>query len=329
MHLKISLFTVLVFFFALLPGKADASEAESEKQLSFNQTLAFLEYETGLSQSQGNFFRRLFGGRRESRAVRTSRSQKHKSGPGRYSPPPSSSEQPTSYGNGGTAQSSSSRRFVRNEPRGPLRPSLREQYYALGIWELGVSAGTAHPITDIGSGKGLGFSEFTDYHTSHFGVNLGLYARYRMNTWFALKLAMDYVNLSAESDQPTNGQYLEHYRFSNDVFEFAARTELMAPGLALHPLDVYAFAGVGVFFSDASVYDSNDQLTEIGVDYSQVQPVIPFGFGFSVDVLHNLKLGYEFGWRNTIFHYLDGYKDNSGSNYDHYFLNSLKIGFHF
>ena len=216
---------------------------------------------------------------------------------------------------------------VRNTPKPPLYTSRRDQYTAFGHWELGLLLGSSHTLTDIGGSKGLGFGDFADYHTSNFGLSGGVYGRYIMNDWFALNLGMNFASLSAERDQPLQVGNNEVLRFQNEIFEFFSNTEFRLPNLARTPWDIYGFIGIGVFFSDASIYGVNDQLITTQDDYSQVQPFIPFGGGFSVKVTNTLRLGYELGWRNTIFHYLDGVKKDN--TYDHYFLNSLKIGFTF
>ncbi len=141
-------------------------------------------------------------------------------------------------------------------------------------------------------------------------------------------MGMDYANLSGQA--PFNEGLTENdpFSFSNDIFEFFAKTEFMLPMLSRSPFDIYGFAGIGVFFSDARVFNANDRLLENSVDYSQVQPVIPMGFGFSYRLPNSLRIGYEFGWRNTIFHYLDGVQMTQ-DNYDNYFFNNLKISFGF
>jgi hypothetical protein len=303
----------------------------------------------GSNLGMDNFWRKLFGinstpdSERRSRsrrhntqpassgsnAERKSRSVRHSSSrPERYSPPASNSNNPQQLGGGSStaATRSSNMSAVRNTPKPPLNRSLRDQSKGLGFWELGFSIGTTHSLTDIGASKSLPFNDFTSYHTSHYSLGGGVYGRYLMNDWFAMNLAMNFSNLHAEVDNP-NDNIQGAIRFNNDIFEFYTNSEFRMPALASTPFDLYGFVGIGIFFSDASIYDSNDRLISNQVDYNQVQPFIPFGGGFSIKVTNSLKLGYEFGWRNTIFHYLDGVK--SDDQYDQYFLNSFKIGFTF
>lgn len=329
MYLRFVLLIVFMVVFAKENSAASHEKISSDQDLTveaFNTINHFSEYSQ--LQLHDNFFRRLFGSRK-TKAERSSRSQGHSNKPQRYTPPPSQSQDPQSYSpKSSGASASSSNQAVRNEPKPPLHTSLRDQYQTLGTWEAGFSLGTSHTITDIAENKGLEWSEFADYHTNNFNLKFGFFTRYIMNEWFALSLGMDYANLSGQVPFGENLPENLPFRFTNDIFEFYAKTELMLPLLARSPFDLYGFVGIGLFFSDARVFDVRDRIVESDVDYSQVQPVIPMGMGFSYKLPNGLRLGYEFGWRNTIFHYLDGVR-MTRDNYDNYFFNSLKISYSF
>lgn len=283
------------------------------------------EYAVELFSGKDNFLRRLLGFSSKTNAEKSSRSERLGKQPKKHSPPKSNSKKPTSYNGDNQSPSSNDPNAVKNNPKPPLQKSLRDQHQSLGYWELGLSIGTSHAISDIAGNKDFPINEFTEYHTTNYSMAGGFYGRYIMNEWFAMNLGMNFANLKAEREFVPEGS--EAMRFNNDIFEFYAKTEFRLPALSRSPFDLYGFVGIGVFFSDASIYDKDDRLITTQDDYSQVQPVIPFGGGFSVKITNNLRIGYELGWRNTIFHYLDGVK--SDEKYDHYFLNSLKIGFVF
>jgi hypothetical protein len=329
-NLSYRTFIVLFCFFCSMLFTANHSEASEngsrtqnglKKQSDFSQSLE-------LNHSADNFFRRLFGERtKSSSGPRKSNSKKHKSTrPQRYSPPASSSQNPESHGNGGSNQQSDMS-SVRNTPKPPLQRSRKDEYQNLGLWEVGFSVSSVHALTDIGASKGLGMSEFSKYHTSNYSFGGGIFGRYIMNDWFAMNLGMNFVNISAGINDPMDYADADVYSFNNDIFEFYGKTEFRLPGLSTSPFDLYGFVGIGILFSDATIFGFNDRLITTQEDYSQVQPFIPFGGGFAVKVTDKIRIGYEFGWRNTIFHYLDGVKIDD--TYDHYFLNSIKIGFVF
>jgi hypothetical protein len=89
----------------------------------------------------------------------------------------------------------------------------------------------------------------------------------------------------------------------------------------------YLFAGFGIF----SISGTQEKPAE----YSNVQPMIPFGVGFKYVVNPKWYLGIEFGMRKTFFDYLDnvsGMNDNiknyqygNPSDNDHYYFLGLSI----
>ncbi len=326
-YLKFILLFAFMVFTTTKISAASYVKMSSYQDLSIETDYSIHQFsETTQFQLQNNIFKRLFGSRK-TKAERVSRSQRHASRPQRYTPPPSQSQNPESHSSRSSGVSASSNnQSTRNQAKSPLHTSLRDQYYALGFWEIGLSVGTAHSITDIAGNKGLTLNDFTEYHTNNFNFKLGFFTRYVMSEWFALSLGMDYANLTGQV--PFRDNMPETFRFTNDIFEFYAKTELMLPALSRSPFDLYGFVGIGLFFSDARVFDVRDRIVESDVDYSQVQPVIPIGMGFSYKLPNGLRIGYEFGWRNTIFHYLDGVK-MTRDNYDNYFFNSLKISYAF
>jgi len=296
-------------------GKSDLIEFSQDSQLF----LQLANYDI--------FFRRSFGIKSRPKSERVTRSETHPSSrPQPYTPPPSGSRNPEQQGTTGNLPSSDIS-AVSNIPKPPLFKSRKNQFQSMGLWEMGVSLATTHALTDIASSKGLSARNFASHHTSSFGIGGGLYGRYLMNHWFSVKFGINFVQLSHTREEPIQIAGRNILSFNNDLFEFFGKTEFSLPLLAESPWDLYAYMGIGAFLSDASIFDQNERLITFGDDYSQVQPFIPMGFGFSVKVTNSLKIGYEMGWRNTIFHYLDGVK--ADDRYDNYFLNSVKIGFLF
>lgn len=319
------IFVSVIALLTVFPAKASSEyQMNSESEISGENSLKNLTFHS--FSEQDNFFRRLFGISNKSRSQKNSRSPRHSSSrPKRYSPPSSNSQNPDTFKGGSGSNQSTDPTAVKNNPKPALHKSLRDQHQSSGVWELGLTLGTSHAVSDIGGNKGVPIGDFAEYQISNYSLSGGLFGRYIMNDWFAMNLGMNFANLKAEREFVPEGS--EILRFNNDIFEFFANTEFRLPALSRSPFDLYGFVGIGIFFSDASIYDQNDRLISTQVDYSQVQPVIPFGGGFSVKLTQNLRLGYELGWRNTIFHYLDGVKKDE--NYDHYFMNSVKIGFVF
>jgi hypothetical protein len=325
---RIRFLLILLLFLFVKTKQAKAEEfigetSTAETEYSFEFTNAGL-----VLMEQDNRFRRFFTRTFTSKAERTSQSQRHSNRPKRYSPPESNSRNPESYGGRRSDLPSSDISTTQNQPKLPLQPSLRDTYLYKGSWEMGLSLGTTHALTDIADNKALPPGEFLQYHTKNYDLSFGFFGRYKMSSWFAIKLGAEYSSISAENMAHLGNPDIPAVSFENEIFEFYGRTEFMLPALARSPVDIYGFVGIGIFFTDAQLFDQNNLPVQVPDDYSQVQPLIPIGFGANVRVTERLKLGYEFGWRNTIFHYLDGIKVPSNS-YDRYFVNQLKISYMF
>jgi hypothetical protein len=266
------------------------------------------------------------GFRRGPKSEKTRSGEHNPMRPQRYTPPPSNSQSPSPFASDSKARNSKLH-SVRNTPKPPLYNSRRDQQFTTGIWEFGVSVSTTHTIGEIGGARDFSGSEFLRYHASNNSYGMGIYTRYLMNDWFSVHAGLKFINLSATSDEPFSYQNHRVYSFNNDIFEFSGQSEFRIPALASSPLDLYGFLGIGMLYNDVTIFNQNNQSLATSDEYNHLQPFIPLGAGISLKITNNWKIGYEFGWRNTIFHFLDGVRQADA--YDHYFLNSIKIGYVF
>ena len=234
---------------------------------------------------------------------------------------------PTGQSSSGS-YSSTQNQGVQNTPKNPLSNSRRDA--AMGRqasrFNFGIAIGSAHAVTDIGGSKDMGFGDFLSYQTSNYGLKFGIYGQYQMNYWFALSFGMDYGSYQG-AHMVDDGVY-GGYRFENNIFEFFAKTEFHAPFLYSSPADLYLFTGIGLFFNDMRLFNADNRPQTISTDFSQTQPAIPLGIGFGYTFNNIIRVGYELGYRYTMFNFFDGVDDLSNS-YDKYFSNTLKISLNF
>ncbi len=289
---------------------SDASQAISNQRKS--KGAPFLRFEW------------LFGPSPVTKAVRVSQSERidHNYG---YMPPRSNSIDPGFFPRRAKVKYTANASFVKNVPSRPLSPSIREEHLTIGTWELGILLGTSHSITDIQNNKSLGFGDFISNQTSNLNFGFGGFARYKAATWFSVSGGIKYARFSGTNEPPVDFEF-EAFSFENSLYEFFIKTEFYAPFLEYSPSDIYLFSGVTVFLSDVSLKDADDQSHAITDDFEQIQPAMPFGLGYSYTVYNSVKVGYEFGWRYTLFHYLDGVKVDD-RNYDSYFFNMITISY--
>jgi hypothetical protein len=109
----------------------------------------------------------------------------------------------------------------------------------------------------------------------------------------------------AGSDQDPIDPFADRRNYAFDIFlvELSAVMEYhffdYRSQKSLIPWSPYLFGGVGLF-----TFFGNDEPTPTE-NYSNVQPVIPFGIGLKHIIGKRFILGLEFGARKTFFDYLD------------------------
>jgi opacity protein-like surface antigen len=328
---KLFLVLIALLLASMQPeAKAAANEGDgafAEESLNYSQALSFSELSFLAANSE------LFPSRKDPRrskpkqteASRRSRSRSHNIDRAQsYRPAASSSVRPGKLGFFRPSPQPSNVSHTRGHSRASLRPTDRQRYFGVGGRELGFNIGTAHSFNDIQASKGLGFTESVNHIVNYPGLSLGVYYRFRMVEWFGLNLGFDYGRLSGENFNSLSG--FEGYSFTNDIFEFNSRIAFYAPLSSRNEFDIYGFAGLALFHNNPKLSDSEGNPVNVSLEYSKIQPAIPFGVGFSWRVNHQLVIGYELGYRYTAFNLLDG-AEPLDTRYDAYMFNNLRVGF--
>lgn len=243
-----------------------------------------------------------------------------------YMPPKSNSIDPGFYPRRARVNYTTNAGFVRNNPTNPLRPSRRQRQLAVGSWDIGALFGTSHSITDMQNNKSLGFAEFVDYHTGHFNFSFGVFTRFQAADWYAVSSGLKYAYFEGMKDPDSDIDFESPGNsFENKTYEFFIKNEFYAPFLYYNASDLYLFTGVTVFYANVELMDDGQSL-ELPGDFEPIQPALAFGIGYSYNIYNSLKIGYEFGWRYTLFNYIDGVSSiNHG--YDSYFFNLITVSY--
>ncbi len=328
----------LILLFPLLIKAEVVSEnsVENNENVLLNETglnsLISSLYSTNsfpvVNNSNGdNFFRRLFRGNRTV-AERRSQSKEHPTTRRQSYRPPESNSQLPMGSSGSTNVRSTENVAVENVQKSPLGVSRRDQEMGTRpiTWEIGINVGSAHAVTDIGNAKNMAFGDFMGYQTDNYGLNFGLYTKRLLSSWLGVSFGMDYGSYGGHHSCSTlaDSDYYG-YRFENNVFEFFGKLELHAPFLERKAFDLYGFTGIGVFFNDLRLFNEQNRPVTIETDFNQVQPAIPVGLGFGYVINNQVRIGYELGYRYTMFNFFDGVGDKGSVN-DRYFSNVLKVG---
>lgn len=288
----------------------DASQAISNQRKSWGSSFFRLEW--------------LLGPSPVPKAAKVSQSYRVEHNYG-YMPPKSNSIDPAHYPRRARVNYTRNTGFVQNSPSRPLKLSRRDEELLIGGWEIGLLFGTSHSVTDIQNNKDIGFSELFSGQTKNLNYGVGAFARYIPANWFSVSGGMKYARFSGTNDAAAEYIY-SGYSFTNNIYEFFVKSEFHAPFLEYKPTNIYLFTGVSVFLSDATVNDADGQSYVNADNYDQLHPAMPFGLGLSYTFYNFITVGYEFGWRYTLFHYLDGVRVDD-QNYDRYFFNMITVSY--
>ena len=167
--------------------------------------------------------------------------------------------------------------------------------------------------TEIGFGVG-GFRYSGEFVR---GIGLGsinpagtVFFRNNLSNAVSFRVSLTGGRLAGSDSQTTIDPFAEERDASFSIFLFEA-----SAGFEYHFLKwrqehtlvrwtPYLFAGLGIF----GISGEGDKPEE----YSNIQPSIPFGFGFKYVLNPKWYLGLEFGARKTFFDYLDNLSNGDG-----------------
>ncbi len=272
---------------------------------------------------------------------------------GRRTTASSNSERPSARASS-RARSQPDIPFIMNVPRDPLRPSDRARYYGIGVIEVGLNAGSAHVMSDVGGKPGYDNWSASAFLQENVSYSAGLFARYKINEWFGLALGVDHARLSGGN---TNGfeynyEYIQTiinengetknipvslnetiYSFTNNIYELSWKMELHAPAFKRSGLGLYGFAGISGYYNKPEMFDGANQAIAIEESPERISPsplsiALPVGGGITIVVANYVRVGFEIGYRYTANHGLDG-AYVTDTKYDSFLYNTLRIGYVF
>jgi len=194
---------------------------------------------------------------------------------------------------------------------------MRAQY----AWDIGVSAGAANYLGEIGGGPGLARDWILDMKLDQTRWNPGAFVRYRADYNFGVTLSLEYLRLQgADSLTENPNRFTRNLSFRNDVFElgltgeyyFFNQPDVGRTGRYLLDFKAYFFGGVSVFYNNPKAQLNGEWLalrplnTEgLETPYSQIQAAIPLGFGFFYTFSRLHRYGLKVSYRYTFTDYID------------------------
>lgn len=188
--------------------------------------------------------------------------------------------------------------------------TLQAQYF-----EAGVLVGASNYRGDLSSNSSKIY-----LNESHFSS--GLFARYNLHTFGAVRLGLNYGKLSGKDANATQAEIRQrNLSFETGFFELALTGEFNFPGYQPYnlerPLSPYLFGGFAVFkFNPTTQYlGERVGLAKLGTEgqgmsgrlapYKLIQFSIPLGVGVKYALNDTWNLGIELGVRRAFSDYVD------------------------
>jgi len=203
--------------------------------------------------------------------------------------------------------------------------------YSQYLTDYGFSVGASNYLGDIGGGDGTRRDFVLDMKFNATRWNLGGFYRYRVSPKIGVKATLNYIRLSGDDANTTNGpRRARNLNFKNDIYELAVLGEFYiykvndvgGTGRYTSDFNLYLFAGAGLFYSNPKGQTASGEWVALqplqteGVSYSKFNFAIPTGIGFYYTINRKYRLGMEIGWRTTFTDYIDDVSTRYVNNYD-------------
>jgi len=128
----------------------------------------------------------------------------------------------------------------------------------------------------------------------------GLFYRYNFHPRQALRAGLFYSGIKANDlDFKNDFQQARKAAFSGTVAEFALQFEF----------NFLPFTTAGKLWDYTPYFAAGGGIAFINTESLTYVPVIPFSFGFKVNIYKNMGLEAEYGFRKTFYDNFDGLKD--------------------
>jgi len=184
--------------------------------------------------------------------------------------------------------------------------AVQARGYRKGQFVLGVAAGAASYHGDLAQKY---------FNANSTGLMVGLFSRYSISPYFDWRNQASFGQIQAD-DAKSSFYQERNLNFKTNIYEFASTFEFNFLSYGINrsnremDFSPYVFAGIGVFYYDPKAsYNGNEvglkNLQTENVNYSLLQPNIPFGMGLKFAWTDRVELGFEVGYRRLFTDYLD------------------------
>jgi hypothetical protein len=167
----------------------------------------------------------------------------------------------------------------------------------------------------------------------------GVFGRYHISERVKLRVNLLKATITGSDENAVGTLKDRQWRFKTDLIEAGVQGEF-------HPLGKSRYSNTGIFQKQISPYIAtgvgfvlaNNKVTTPEADREKFPEKdltsnfisIPFIAGVRADMVEQVSLGFEWGWRSVINDYLDGVSKNGNPDKnDWYLFIGLNLSFHF
>lgn len=203
-------------------------------------------------------------------------------------------------------------------------------------WEIGVKAGAANYLGDIGGGLNESQPWILDMELKSTRYGGGLFLRKQVSKDLSFEAAFNAARLTAADSLTLNPvRFSRNQSFRNDIYEANFKLIYTPIRISINQekgssIAIEGYMGAGFFYNnpkafyDGTWYDLQPLMTE-GVTYSRWQPCFPVGTIVNYQLKAHHKIGLDIGWRFTLTDYIDDIGSGTYLSSSNYSSNTSEI----
>lgn len=201
--------------------------------------------------------------------------------------------------------------------------------YQRSFLEVKTGIGGSLFFGDLGGSAGRGKAGFFDWDIATTRQNYSAGLKINLSNSIAVRGDVFHTTLTGnDAHSGDRARYERNLNFKTELTEMSFTVEFLSINLSRFMKNkrstwqLYTFAGYGLIRFNPQGYYKGQwvDLQPLGTEgqgilpgtelYSLTSHVVPFGFGFRKDVLHNLYIGFEVSMRKSFTDYIDDVSGN-------------------
>ncbi|MBG15165.1 MAG: hypothetical protein CL853_02305 [Crocinitomicaceae bacterium] len=187
-------------------------------------------------------------------------------------------------------------------------------------WDIGIKAGAANYLGEIGGKEKTRRNFILDLKLKSTSLVAGGFVRYKFNDQWSINNSLSIAQIKGDDALSTNpARVWRNLRFKNTIIELSSRAEfnffiepdLGGRGRYNKEFKSFIHGGLTCFYhnpkgsTDGTTWHALRPLQTEGFSYKKLGIGIPVGLGFVFTYDRNHRIGFDFSWTPTFTDYLD------------------------